>query len=377
MKLLFATKSLDVAGGGAERVLTIVASELAARGHDVSVVTFDAPGGASFYPLDERIRRIALGIGKTDQPSGLADFARRIRALRRAVRAERPDAVVGFMHSMFVPLSFATVGLDVPRVASEHTVPEYYRGRGGEFTLFMLGCVLSTRVTVLSPAVRDMYPRFLRRRMVPVPNPVPAPSAARPIARGGATRTILAVGRLGPEKDHATLIDAFASIANRFPDWALRIVGDGTLRGELERRVAARGLAGRVALPGATARIGDEYARADLFAVPSRYESFGLATAEALAAGLPVLGFADCPGTNELLEHNCNGWLVDTAAGVDRSAAFATGLAALIGDAALRARLAGEAAASVERFSPDRVTARWETLLREVIGHCTAPNGRL
>ena len=70
MKLLFGIKSMDVAGGGAERVLAIVASGLAKRGHDVSVLSFDAPGGNSFYPLESGVRRICLGMGPTDTSSG-------------------------------------------------------------------------------------------------------------------------------------------------------------------------------------------------------------------------------------------------------------------------------------------------------------------
>lgn len=368
MKLLFAIKSMDLPGGGAERVLSVVASGLAARGHDVSVLTFDAPGGRSFYPMDPRIRRIALGVGPTDRRTGWKDFRARLSALRRAAREEAPDAAVGFMHSMFVPLAFATVGLGVPLVASEHIVPEYYRDRRREYGLFVLGCLMSKRVTVLSAAVRDLYPRFLRRRMVPMPNPVAvgALAAADPPAAAGGTKTVLSVGRLEAQKDHATLIGAFAMVANRFPEWNVRIVGEGSLRRRLEKTIAELGVERRVALVGTTQRIDVEYARADFLAVPSRFESFGMATAEALAAGRPVLGFADCPGTNELVTHGTNGWLVDAAPRDDRVRAYAEGLSALMGDDALRRRLGAQGPQSVEAYDAGRIVARWELLLADV-----------
>jgi len=364
MKILFAIKSLDVAGGGAERVLTVIASGLAARGHDVSVLSFDRPGGSSFYEMDARVRRICLGIGPTNAPSGLRDFVQRVRVLRRTVQDEHPDVTVGFMHSMAVPLSIASAGLRIPHVASEHIVPQYYRGRFGEYALFMISCLLSRRVTVLSAAVRDMYPRLVRERMVPIANPVS--TSHNPAAAGHTTaQTILAVGRLAHQKDHATLIDAFASLADRYPGWVLRIVGEGTLRPDLERRVAQHGLGGRVTLPGTTPRIEDEYARAGIFAIPSRYESFGMVTAEALAAGLPVIGFADCPGTNELIRHDHNGWLVEVPPGTARAAALAAGLTRLMEDAALRARLGEAASRSVGGFSLESIVQRWEKLLDE------------
>jgi glycosyltransferase involved in cell wall biosynthesis len=370
MKLMFGIKSMEQPGGGAERVLAVVASGLASRGHDVSVLTFDAPGGHSFYPLDARVRRIALGVGPTDRRTGWNEFRARLRALRRATRQENPDAAVGFMHSTFVPLAFATVGLGVPLVASEHIVPEYYRDRRREYGLLVLGCLLSKRVTVLSAAVRDLYPIFLRRRMVPMPNPVVVGAASTSDApmRTGATRTVLSVGRLEAQKDHATLIDAFAMIAGRFPEWNVRIVGDGSLRAELARKIAEHGLEARVTLAGTTADIAVEYARADVMAVSSRFESFGMATAEALSAGLPVVGFADCPGTNELIAHGRNGWLVEARRPEDRSRAFAEGLSALMDDRALRTRLGEGGRESVRQFEPQSIVARWEGFLEDVVG---------
>jgi glycosyltransferase involved in cell wall biosynthesis len=360
VKLLFGIKSMDVPGGGAERVLAIVVSGLAARGHEVTVLSFDAPGGRSFYPMDARVRRMALGLGSTDRKTGPRDFFARLPALRRALRAQRPEVAIGFMHSMFVPLAFARVGLRIPMVASEHTVPEYYRSRRGEYALLVLAGLLSARVTVPSVAIRERMPARLRARTVTIPNPVVASGPAAPRARD--TKIVLAVGRLDADKDHATLIDAFAAVAARFPDWRVRIVGEGALRDALARKIVALGLDDRVTIARATPDIAREYAHAEVLAVPSRYESFGMATAEALATGVPVLGFTDCPGTNELVRHGENGWLVD-AAGATRAGAFAGGLAALMSDAGLRTRLGAAAAHTVSRFDPDSVVSAWERLL--------------
>ena len=371
MKMLFAIKSLNVPGGGAERVLTIVASGLADRGHDVSVLTFDAPGGDSFYPLNSGVKRISTGLGSVADQTGLKWFLKRLPVLRREVRERRPDVVVGFMHSMFVPLSFSMTGTGIPLVASEHIVPEYYRGRGIEYTLFKIGCRLSTRVTVLSEAVRALYPPNLRNKMVPMPNPVVEyPDCdVDPAGDSKPEKILLSVGRLEHQKDHATLIEAFASIVDRFPDWKLRIIGDGSLRGDLESAVNRLGVGGSVVLPGSTARIDEDYARVQILAVPSRFESFGMVTAEALAVGLPVVGFADCPGTNELIRHDENGWLVRTESGDDRAGAFAKGLEILMSDGSLRARLGAAGPSTIRDYKPESVVSKWEDLLVEVTGN--------
>ena len=368
MKLLFGIKSMDVPGGGAERVLSIVASGLAARGHDVTILTFDEPGGESFYHLDPRISRIGLGIGPTDGPTGPGAFARRIPALRKAVLDLRPDVVVGFMHSMFVPLGLSMIGAGIPLVASEHIVPEHYNGRRFEFALFEIGCRLAARVTVLSDSVKALYPARLQKKMVAMPNPVVEypDCEVDPAGDSKPVKTVLSVGRLEPQKDHATLIEAFAQVSNDFPDWNLRIVGDGSLRCDLEGAVSRLDIEGRVTLPGSTRRIDEEYARAQLMAVSSRFESFGMVTAEALAAGLPVVGFADCPGTNELIHHDNNGWLVG-GPGRARIESLAEGLARLMSDDAIRVRLGSAGPASVERYTPEHVVTKWITLLEDAI----------
>lgn len=178
---------------------------------------------------------------------------------------------------------------------------------------------------------------------------------------GGDCKTILSVGRLFPQKDQKVLIDAFARVAVRFPEWRLRLFGDGPLRSDLEAQVERAGLADRVELPGKSDDISAEYSSAQMFVLPSLYESFGLATAEALVHGLPAVGFADCPGTNELIEHDVNGRL---AGGGDRVGALAAEMAALMESPELRARLAANGPRSMARFGIASVADRWEDVLQ-------------
>lgn len=362
MKLLFCIKQLHATAGGAERVFCTVCSELAARGHSVTVVTFDAAQERPFYPLDGRVRHLSLAIGNATRSAGPVETLRRIVALRTLARAEKPDVAVGFMHSMFVPMAFALAGLRVPAVGSEHIVPEHYRSRPLQYLLLIASAPLLAAMTVLSDAIRKRYPDVIRKRMKVVPNPVAVDSRVAPHRASPARPVLLSVGRLDAQKDHATLLQAFARVAPTHPRWDLRIVGEGRLRGDLEHTVESLGLRSRVTLPGVTAQIDDEYRQASAFVLSSRYESFGLATAEAMSHGLPVVGFADCPGTNELVADGRSGLLVDP--GVDRVQALAAVLDRLLGDPALRERLGDAGRRSIDdRFSPRRVGDAWERLL--------------
>lgn len=365
MKLLFTIKTLNSVRGGAERVLCDTTSGLAARGHDVSVLSFDPSGGRAVYPLSDAVNRMPLGIGNITQPATFMETLRRIVAIRRTVRAEKPDCVIAFMHSSFIPAAFALIGTNVPLIASEHIVPVHYKNRVWEYLLLRLSRVLIRKITVLSNAVKNSYPKSMQHKMIAVPNAVTAAQAlADPIGADLARKTILSVGRLSGQKDQATLIKAFAALANDYPDWDLRMLGDGELRKDLEMLIRNLQMEDRIALPGGTDNIAAEYQKAQIFVLPSLYESFGLATAEAMAHGLPVIGFADCPGTNELIQHQKNGLLVEP--GNDRAAAMKDALITLIQSPDLRQELGQKGIKDVQPYHLDRVLDLWENIIREI-----------
>jgi glycosyltransferase involved in cell wall biosynthesis len=122
---------------------------------------------------------------------------------------------------------------------------------------------------------------------------VPGTEKAPP-ARGGGDGAlqILSVGSLTPRKDHATLVSALGRIAGR--PWRCRIVGsdrmDKTCAQALRQQIVEVGLADRITVTGEVADIAGEYDRADIFALASRYEGFGMAFAEAMVRGLPIVG---------------------------------------------------------------------------------------
>ena len=368
MRLLFVIKTLALPGGGTERVVADLTAALAERGNDITLVSFDRPEDEPFYSLHPSVSRRPLGIGDTRRHTGPVEAVRRISALRRLARELRPDVAVGFMHSVYIPLGLALLGTGIPMLASEHIAFAHYHSRPLQRVVLRLTPLLARATTVLSPAIRDEFPSSLRQHMVVVPNPVTARGAGRadPGGQDRPTKTLLAVGRLEDQKDHRTLIRAFALIAGEFPDWRLRIVGEGELRQELESLVRQLELDDRIALPGASTKIGEEYEAAQLFVMPSSYESFGLTSAEALAHGLPLIGFADCPGTNELVQDGVNGRLVK---GPDRVAALAAGLARMMASPDERQRLGAAGPASIESFAPERITDVWVDLLGRVAAH--------
>ena len=143
------------------------------------------------------------------------------------------------------------------------------------------------------------------------------------------------------------------------------IVGEGEDHKKLDQLIHNLNLNSKVALAGTTKNIEAEYNAATIFALPSKYESFGLATAEAMLCGVPVVGFMDCPGTNEIVRHMKNGLLVETKE--CRAKAFSEALKTLMQDKELRAKFGKQGRKDSKAYSVDTIVTRWEHSISEVM----------
>ena len=182
------------------------------------------------------------------------------------------------------------------------------------------------------------------------------PSAAARRVRGDGPVALLAVGAVVRRKGYDLLVEALASL--RDLPWRLTIAGDRTRSAAavtaLDAAVQRHGLADRIDLAGAVdeARLAALYARADLFVLPSRFEGYGMAFAEAIAHGLPVIG-TPAGAIPDTVPHGA-GRLVPP----DDAAALADALRHLIANDAAREKLAVAARAAVARLPTWRQSAQ-------------------
>ena len=233
--------------------------------------------------------------------------------------------------------------------------------------------MLTVQTEAVAGKVSARYPGLRKVRVVP--NPLPASALAMPpaapAARADGRRILLSLGRLTAQKGIGSVIDAFARLAPRFPQWDLHIYGDGPLRESLAGLAATQGLAHRIAFMGITSEPARVMAAADAFVMGSRHEGFPNALLEAMSAGLPCLA-TDCPsGPREISRDGADALLVP----LNDEPAFTDALASLMDDASLRAALGRRASASIrERYSLESVLARWDQLFAEVVRR---PEGRL
>lgn len=216
-------------------------------------------------------------------------------------------------------------------------------------------------LTVLTEGDRERYERHLEGS-VPV---VRIPNTVREMGGGSAdltSRTVLAAGRLSPQKGYDLLIRAFAQVADQHPDWRLVIHGEGPKRAMLEGVVADHQLSGAVTLAGPAKDVGREMERASIFVLSSRFEGLPLVLLEAMSKGMAVVSF-DCPtGPRDVIDDRRNGLLVPPK----RIQQLADAIVELIEDEELRARVAAGAVETARDYSMAAVGPVWEELLRAV-----------
>lgn len=367
MKILVVCRAFHNVAGGIERMAGALMNEMARRGHEVSLLTWDRDSPVAFYGLDESIRWHTLDIGDYREKAGWLLRLRRARRIRAIVREIQPDVILAFQHGTFMSTRLYTLGLGCPVIAAEREAPARFAHlRAAKYKdLIYQSFRLAKAVTIQMESFRTDYPAYLHARIVTIPNPVyPASGQASPGGSMSMSRTLLSVGRLSYQKNYFCLIDAFSALAPNFPDWILTIAGEGEDRSLLEKRVADYNLQDRISLPGAAKDTGFLYRSAHLFCLPSRWEGFPNVVAEALSHGLPVVGFSGCAGTSDLVRHGENGLL---AAGNDNPDSLAATLAELMSDPDRRQKMGIEAAESMKIYQPDRIFDLWETLFTRCV----------
>src|SRR5204863_9263240 len=138
-------------------------------------------------------------------------------------------------------------------------------------------------------------------------------------------------------------------------------LGHGEQEATLRDMVAQRGLADAVRFCGFQANPWKYFARADVFALTSRYEGFGNVLVEAMACGVPVVATSS-PGTREIVSVGDDGLLVDR----HEPAALAAALARVLEDSQLRARMAAAARRSATRFAVPVIAGVYDGVFRQV-----------
>lgn len=353
MKLLLVIPTLH--RGGAERVVSLLSEEFA-KDHEVKLAVFDASNPAYAHGgelIDLGLPATAGWLGK------LLKAVRRVVDLARLFRTSKPDRIISFMESANFPCILAAVltGHQSRLWVSVRNDPEHFPAIYRVLMRYLYR--LPSKVVAPSRGVAHALATVgvSEERLICIPNPAsphaPDLSTSLPRPIDAPDRYILGVGRLHRQKGFDRLIEAFAQMDDK--SLRLVILGEGKERNALARQAVTLGVVNRLHMPGALAELWPWYRHAACFVLSSRHEGWPNVLMEAMSQGCPVAAF-DCKyGTNEIITHGLNGFLV--LEGDVQSLARST--TQLVSNEQLAREVSAEGLRFVKQYQLSRVAKFW------------------
>ena len=355
----------SLAAGGAERSLSQLANLWVEQGVEVELVTWASANEPDFFSLSPKIKRTILS-----QPGrATGTFDRIIRGfrlvwcMRQLIKNTGPDAVLSFMDITNIMVLAAAAGTGARVVVAERTDPSMSDTPSRPWRLARkLIYRWAHTVAVQTTPVANWIKIHCRARNVAV-----IPNFIRPLpeSRGDRKKWVISVGRLIAYKGFEDGIRAFAATGKHLDGWEYIFLGDGPQREELQALARELGVAEAVRFPGMVSQVEEWLASASICMQPSKFEGFPNAVLESMAMGVATIS-TDCrSGPSEMITHGVDGWLVP----VGDLPALTLALNGLMTNDNRRLDL-GRAGMSVrQRFNPDAMVARWNSVLFDQRSH--------
>lgn len=408
--------------GGIEQVVCGFANDFVRRGYEVTLVSLDREKGIPFFPLDERVSFINLcydvgglyfmpayflsklkkevvrflyGPGlifkgkKVRDPKKEYYYNEFKRRLALVFADNMPDIILtsgATSTAIVLKVLYSKFGTPPPEdkgPLSRDNMPDKIRGVKEPIIITMCHTSISDAIRNATPiqihawkesacvsVLMQSYVEQMKRIGVSsvywMPNAVNQVFFDKQADLSVCHHKVICVGRIEEhQKRPHLLIQAFGKIAKRYPEWSLHLYGEQSNAhyvNRLKKLADEYQVTDRVIFEGPSNAIVDHLQEADIFAFPSSSEGFGIALTEAMAVGLPAIGYRSCDAVNELIIDGENGFLCDD--GVDD---FANKLAMLIDNQALRIQMGEKARQAMQIYSPQRIWDRWESLLNSLI----------
>jgi glycosyltransferase involved in cell wall biosynthesis len=355
LKILHVISSPDSVGG-AESVMMQIANSSAESNAEVRILNLFSSGNhalgaaAGAIPYEEISCPPIIGI------------IRMIVLLRKRVREFCPDIVhVHLFHAGIL------IGL-IPISRTSKKIWTFHHGNHTQTTksfVFRVLEVFAARrydiVVAMSSPIKTMLKRDFDLDDTAV-RIVPNGWSGIPVARNTfPDNSIVCIAKLRKEKDHETLLRAFAKLKETDSTLRLVLVGDGPQYQFLVDLASDLDLLDAIDFVGFTSDIWTYLSTSAVFVLPSRVEPFGIVILEAMAAGIPVVAcMAD--GPCELIENEVNGMLVP----IGDQEAMAKAISSLLGNKSRRTKLAETALQTAELFRSDRMTSEYQMLYQSL-----------
>lgn len=353
------------------KIFCALPSSLAEKGMDVVCVCNEFKEGLPAYPLSNKVKFVNLSKPTSSKLKNiklkLQKVFRNICSVfmyRKFILQEKPDVIIFFDFSDIYNVLFWQDGKQFPCISMFHGAPFKIYKKYSSLRLWLEKKLLK-KASAVQVLMESFIPQLKQRfgvDGVAIPNSVPEVADDQIADLSVEKKKIVSGARISPSKQQHLLVEAFAQIAHKYPDWVLEMWNskDDTYFQIVSDTIKKYGLEKQVFYKGLTSQIYDVYKSADFIAFPSQYEGFSLALSESLSFGLPAVGFKNAYCVNELISDGKNGFLAADVAD------FAQKMEMLIQDKNLRIKLGKQAHEDMKKYSMSNVVAAWEKLIKNV-----------
>ncbi|MET6991006.1 glycosyltransferase family 4 protein [Sediminicola arcticus] len=354
MKIDFISNS--IAGGGAERVMVLLANEFINRNYDISIITLNT--GQS-YDVSSQINRVKLHGGNIKNHT-----IRRLLQLNKYYnkKENRPDIIISFLP----PISLVAIPVaklyKIKIICSEHTNHLNFGNYVTKFTRNYL-YQFSDYVTILTSFDKLFYEKKGAKVQI-LPNPCTFSPLQK--SKSDSEKIILAIGDLNRYhiKGFDNLINLISPILKEHSDWQLKIIGSGNEGLKfLNTMVIKNKMSHQIQFAGFRSDIDLIMQESEIFVLSSRVEGLPMVLLEAMSQGMACIAYDCKTGPSDIITNNQNGLLIKDQDMV----AMQNGLETLINDQTLRRKLASNGIKSLENYSMDSIMLKWEQLFAKVL----------
>lgn len=324
--------------------------------HITIISIFSNKEQSSFFDLNANIHLIHLE-KKNDFKFWNKGFwyINLVKSIRKINKKHSFDVLIGttYVHNILLPFIIKSTGTKT--IGCEHEVYNYPSKPLQIIRRFIYPKL--DAVIVLNKTEQNHF-SFLNNTYI-IPNSLPFESGKKSSLT---EKNIIAVGRLAHQKGFDILIDVYEKVYQQAPDWKLIILGDGEDFEVLKDKIKDKKLEQQIHLCGAVKNISESYQKSSIFALSSRWESFGLVVIEAMNHGLPVVSF-DCDGPKNIISDTTNGFLITK---FDEQE-FSEKLLLLINDENKRKRMGGEAIIASISYEEKNIMPLWNKQIQSVL----------
>lgn len=355
--------------GGLQRSYQILTEHLVKSGHNVTLYSWLQKGKCEkvvnselAYPIDDNVK-----VELVPQKADLSNF----KLIENKLLENNPDIVVIVNSSQ---MSFF-----LAMVCAKNNIPYIQSLRGSSrYCLkylwpckFMMDAVFygAVKCHLLMPSYTDIFSNEIKNKITVIPSQIEPSSCLADVENSNPNGrfVILYSGRFSFEKRVDYLIRAFSLLKNEYMSWDLWLYGNGPLEGEYKKLVEQLAIQDRVIFGNTnnTDEMYKLYPYADIKVLPSEQEGCPMALREAMMHGIPVIAYSECSGSNEIIDHEKNGLLVDyirekKGDAIDK---LYEALKKLIDNPEIRVKIGMNAHNKAKEYNPLLINSQWENLI--------------